>query len=963
MGTTLRLLGVPHVTNAGVERLLPTNRAACLLAFMATRADWVRRDELMLLFWPDSDDAAARHALRQLLYRARSYPWSGGIEQRDDRLRWLVDSDVRRFLDLDASGDWAGAAAAYGGPFLDGLDVLEAAGFDAWRDLLREDLHTRSLAASLKAAAAHELRRDYAGAIATLRSAHERDPLHDEVLQALLRCLALAGERAAAEAAYTHYEAAVATQLDARPSAETRALMERLRRGDVVEGRPHNLPSQTTSFVGREAELDALTRRLNRAGCRLITLVGPGGIGKTRLALESAANHVGAYRNGVFFVPLSDVDRVQGVAVAIAEALGLGLGARDEPWAALAQRLCDRELLLVLDGMEHVRDAAGRLANLLTRAPRLQALVTSREPLDLSLAWELHLEGLELPDSDDATDEVASLRLFEDAAQRVAPGFNLRDGDLRGAARVCRLVAGMPLAIELAASWARLLTPDDIAREIAHDLDFLSGTDADRPARHHGLRRVFDASWIRMRETEQAALVRTAVFAGAVDADALEAVADARLATVLALTKRSLLVRTADHRFAMHPLVRQYVRERLATRDGLADALSARHLRYFAARVAAWTYERDAGELVAHLNRDLVEVRRAWRYAIERAEWDALQSMLANLSLAHDLSARSDRYLEWLDEALLAIARDGRTSADDTLRARLRARRAGCLHRLGRLAEAEFEIDTSLPLLTDTDAERCSALRVRGNIAYQRADLAAAVAAFDAALATATSVGDDRLIAGCHNNLGLVAKVMGRFEDALEHLDLALVLARRSDDGICAQVLNNLATVHSRRGDHRRAEALLLESIAIKRRIGDHRGLTSTYANLGNLRAHRNDVAAEHDHRESLRVATIIADQVGVARAHTNLAELAYRNGDLARAIEHLTLSVERKRLNGEQGGAIEAYARLVSWSLAAGEVAAARSWAEDGWRYARRVGRDDLIAPLREACLPLGLAEAPSSA
>jgi len=249
---------------------------------------------------------------------------------------------------------------------------------------------------------------------------------------------------------------------------------------------------------------------------------------------------------------------------------------------------------------------------------------------------------------------------------------------------------------------------------------------------------------------------------------------------------------------------------------------------------------------------------------------------------------------------------------------------------------------------------------VRGNIAYQRGDLAAAETSFTAALDTANRVGDDRLIAGCHNNLGLLAKAQGRLEAGLEHLELALTLARRCDDAICSQVLNNLATVHIRRGDPRRAEALLLESIGIKRGIGDHRGLTSTYANLGNLRARAGDTgASEHYHRESMRVAQLIDDRVAVARAHTNLAELAYRSGDLGSAIEHFTTCVDQKRANGEHRGAIEAYARLVSCSLATGETDAARSWARDGWRYARHVGDPTLTDPLRDACARLAISGA----
>ena len=955
MSPALRLLGVPRIVDDGVEQVLPVSKPVCLLHHLATRADWVTRDELTLLFWPDSDEPSARHALRQLVYRTRALAWAHALEVHDGRLRWLVDTDVQRVRDALAAGDWLSVVRAYGGTFLGGVDLPDAPGFEAWRDLVRTEIGERYLEAAIKAAAALELRRDYEAATTALRQALDHDPLSEGVVQSLLRCLALAGERDAAEALYARFEHDLDAQLGGTPDDATRSLITRIRSGEPVEPRPHNLPSQTTRFVGREAELEALGRRLRRPECRLLSLVGPGGIGKTRLALQAAADQIGAYRNGVYLVSLAAVRNHEGLAIAMSEALRLPNVERGDAWSQLAATLRERELLVVLDGMEQLRGAAERLVQLLTRVPGLTLLVTSREPLDLALEWVFPLEGLVVPDVGDPGWTVAgSLLLFEDAAQRVAPGFSLRAGQAEAVATVCRLVAGVPLAIELAASWTQLLTPAEIAGEIAGDLDFLRGADGDRPARHQSLRTVFDAAWSRSSDEERAVLVRAAVFAGDVDTAALEAVAGASLPVVLALVKRSFLQRTAHGRFAMHALVRQYVRERLEAQAEVLDEVVVRHLRYYVDLVANWSYRRDPTALLESVRRDLDEIHQAWCVAVQRADWGALAAMLTNLSLAHDLSARTERYLLWLEVAIAALGEDSRHGG---LRGRLRAQHAGCLHRLGRFIEATEGVAASLPLLQDPAAavERCIALRVQGNIAYQRGELTAAEVSFDEALRTAESIADERLVAGCHNNLGLLAKARGELETALEHLEAAHSVAARCDDAICSQALNNLATVHARRGDDRRAEALLLESAAIKRRLGDERGLASNYTNLGNLRARAGDrSAAEQYHRDSMRLAEAIDDRVGIARAHTNLADLAFRHGDLAVAIEHYAASVERKRANGEHAGALEGYARLVSCSLAIDEAEAARCWALDGWRYARRVEDRSLVEPLRDACAPL---------
>lgn len=684
MPASLRLLGVPHIDDEGGAHRLPVSKATCLLVFLAVRAEWVRRDEVMLMLWPDGGEARARHALRQLLYRARAFAWAQRLETADGALRWQVVDDVRRFRERHAAGDWSAAVAAYGGSFLTGFAVSDAPGFDAWRDQVRSELHERYLQASLRAAAASEMRRAYRDAIATLRTAQARDPTSEDVLHALLRCLAASGERSAAEACFARFEASLATHLDARPSDATRALVERIRRGDALAAPAHNLPAQTTVFVGREAELEDIARRLRRPECRLLTLVGPGGTGKTRLALRCAEDHVGAYRDGVFQVPLNDVATVDGVVFAIAEALGRSLPARGDPWSDLGRHLYDREHLLVLDGMEHLLHTAGRLATLLTQAPGLTALVTSREPLGLTLEWLVPVGGLDRPGDDDACD-VSSMRLFADAANRASPSFDRHAGDLHGAARVCRLVAGVPLAIELAAAWTPVLSPTEIADAIAHDLDLLEGTASDRPPRQRGFRTVFEASWASLGETERETLVRSAVFAGDADVMAIRAVAEASLPAILALVRRSLLLCTDGDRFAMHPLVRPYARERLASNARLADAVRTRHVRYYADEVARWSYGCAPNEVGASLARDLADVEQAWRYALALGEWHALRSMLASVALAHDVTARHDRLLRWLDDALTALAARPRP---DELYARVQERRVACLHRLGGAAPA-----------------------------------------------------------------------------------------------------------------------------------------------------------------------------------------------------------------------------------------------------------------------------------
>lgn len=954
MGLALTLLGSPRAKLGGTWRNLNAAKPACLLYYLAARGDWVARPELTLLFWPERDEASARHALRQLVYRARALPWAEGLEVEETRLRWLVPNDLQALRSALAASDWPAAVRAYRGTFLEGIALPDAPGFDAWCELEREHSRERYLEAAVKSAAAAELQADYPAAVETLRSALEVDPLAEPVAVALMRSLALAGEPDAARSVYARFERDLAEHLGGEPGGAARTLVERLRRGERLESRPHNLPRQATDFVGREQELLAIGRRLRERDGRLISLLGPGGIGKTRLALQAAADQIGAYRNGVYLVTPEDASHVDGLVSAIADVLGMPLRERGDPWSQLAAALAEREVLLVLDGLEALPDAGPRLAELLARAPGLTVLATSRAPLGVSLESRFVLDGLQLPSLDAPLDLGAdSVRLFVQTARRMRPSFSLRDGHGAATAEVCRLVAGVPLAIELAAAWIQVLSPQEIAAEIERDLDILRALEHDRPARQRSLRRVFEATWERLDEAERAVLLGAAGCAGPVDLAALTQVAGASLDTLSALTARGLVRRDAGGRVEMHQLVRQYARERLAAAPEKAAVIAVRHLEHYADRVANWTYEHDPTTLVVGLRVDLDEIRAAWRHAVASAAWTPLEAMAPKLSLAHDLSARAGRYLRWLEEALARL--DGEPD-QRRLRGRLQAQRAGCLQRLGRYEAMEAAVQTSLALLDGLPPvpERCIALRVRGNAAYLRGDHDRAEASFEAALEVARALDDERLIAGCYNNLGLLAKARGALDLALERLEAARSVAATSDLGICSQVLNNLATVHARSGDARRAESLLLESAEIKRRLGDERGLASNYTNLGNLRAQLGDrAAAERYHQESMELAERSGDRSGVARAHTNLANLALLHDDVEVALGHYRRSLDLKRVLDEQSGVLEAFVQIAACHRRRGEASLVRAVAREARRYADQADDPCAARRLIEAGIP----------
>ncbi len=341
-----------------------------------------------------------------------------------------------------------------------------------------------------------------------------------------------------------------------------------------------NLTTYGTSFLGRDEELTEIERRLDDPTCRLVTLTGPGGVGKTRLALEAADRRAGRYAHGVHLVSLASVATADMVVPAIADTLQFAIDGSHSGFSALDQLLdylAERELLLVLDNFEHLVGGAGVVTELLERVPALDVLVTSRERLDLQSEWVLDVGGL---GTDDGETGRTALHLFVERARWMGAEV-AQEEDRDEVMRVCRLVGGMPLGIELAAAWTSVLSCREIADEIERGIGFLESSARDLEDRHRSLRATFDGSWVLLTAEQRRALAELSVLRGAFTREAAEAVAGANLRTLLELANRSLLRRSPLGRFELHELIRQYAAGHLAASSSEHDAAHERHARFY----------------------------------------------------------------------------------------------------------------------------------------------------------------------------------------------------------------------------------------------------------------------------------------------------------------------------------------------------------------------------------------------
>ena len=406
-----------------------------------------------------------------------------------------------------------------------------------------------------------------------------------------------------------------------------------------LSARPNNLPMQLTSFVGRQQESDRIKELLGQA--RLVTIVGPGGAGKSRLSLQVAADLVDQFPQGVWFVKLGPLASAEEIVPAIAHALHFRIDAHSsnlDPTNQLLDYLSGRSLLLVLDNFEHLLEHAGLLTEMLLRAPQVKVLLTSRERLNLAEEWVYTLNGMSFPQSDSTQnyDTYSAMALFVERARQSNPAFSLAPEAVASASRICRLVAGMPLALELAAPWTAILSYGEIADEIEHNLDFLTNTLRGIPEGHRSLRAVFDYSCRLLNEDQRAALRNLSIFQSEFDRQAAQRVAGVQLSLLMELVNKSLVQRTDQGRFQMHALLHQFAAEQLNLHPTDQSAMREKHSRHYIGRLETWQTSAPGTDWQAALEKVMLEgghMRAALRWAL--LYWDEREARKALENASH----------------------------------------------------------------------------------------------------------------------------------------------------------------------------------------------------------------------------------------------------------------------------------------------------------------------------------------
>ncbi|MCI0396140.1 MAG: LuxR C-terminal-related transcriptional regulator [Chloroflexi bacterium] len=428
-----------------------------------------------------------------------------------------------------------------------------------------------------------------------------------------------------------------------------------------------NLPVPATPFVGRKQELADISKLFAERSHRLLTLIGPGGIGKSRLALEAASRAQKAFHHGVAFVPLAALESPDHIAATIAERLGFRFSNPEEPKQQLLGYLGNKEILLVLDNFEHLLDGAELLTELLQGAPGVKLLVTSRERLNLQNEVLVVVHEMDFPDWDQnghalpaaRLEAYSAAQLFVQHARHVRPELQPGEEETGQILRICQLLEGMPLAIVLAAGWLELLSLAEIAEEIAKGLDFLEGELQDLPPRQRSVRASFDYSWSRLPEAEQHQFMKLAVFRGGFTRPAAQDVAGASLPVLRKLADKSFFTMAREGRYEMHELLRRYGMDKLkaaGSSETARDAHSAYFLKWLQAQEAGLKGQRQL-EALAEIEADLENVRAAWRWAAQRGDVEGINRAVEVLFLFFKMRGRFQEGVELLRLAQDKLAR------------------------------------------------------------------------------------------------------------------------------------------------------------------------------------------------------------------------------------------------------------------------------------------------------------------
>jgi len=854
----IRLFGAIEIRRNG-ELLtgFRSQKALVLLAYLICEKRSVTRDYLAGLGWPEAEQGQALGLLRRSLHDLnRQLPGCLDLDGRTVRFHPAapVTVDLQQFVGLANQPDpqaWAQAVALYRAPFLHGIYLADAPELENWLVRAQERWQSEVVRLLNQLAAYHGERASYQPALNYTQHLLAIEPWREEAHRQAMLFLARLGQTSAALAQYERCRDALQTELAVEPAQETERLRTRL--AAIAHSPTHPLPPATTPFIGRSAEVAELTQWLASPQSRLITLVGPGGMGKTRLALAMARTVLTEQRriflHGVVFVPLVGVETLPQTVAALGQALAFPFQSQGAPETQLLHYLRDKELLLVLDNFEQLvnEPILDFVRQLLNSAPDLKLLITSRVRLNLHGEQLYWMQGLSVPVTTAATAlpnvadmaTYSSVQLFLSTVQRSRPHYTLTTADVPAVMTICQQVQGMPLALELAATWMSVLTPTEIATELTRSLDFLASDLHDLPLRQRSMRAVFATSWRLLTPGEQQIFAQLSVFRGSFTREAAQAVTGASLPVLVRLLHTSFLQQSTDGRYQIHELLRQFGEEKLAETPTRQATTQDRHSHYyltFVTQRAAGLQGPQQPVLLNEIGQEIDNIRHGWLWAAEQGNFALIDSALDGLYDYYQTRSQQASGIELFARTIQMLQGMEDNGVHRRLLCHIQARQGAFACEIGEYQKAYQLLQTSLAEARQRHEHREIAfcLEFIGRTIWWQEGEMAALPLLEESLAISHSLGDLPAIAITLHTLASAYDTAVEKLRAREVAEQSLALSQQlGHTHRIAAALHRLGSIAVGLGEYDAAVEYFQQAVTAFKRLGDRYHIVLTVGELG----------------------------------------------------------------------------------------------------------------------------------
>ena len=1000
-GLGIRLLGPPQLELAGQTMKLQRQKAVGLLVYLAVERSNHSRDALAALLWPESSKKNARAAVRRTLSYLNKQLGKGWLRLEGGlvSLNWEEDIllDVAHFQDLltaaeiqdknnepfseEAIGLLTEAAEIYNNDFLAGFTLPDAPAFDEWQYFQAESLRQQQGQVLAQLVQYHTGMQHLEQAIGYARQRLTLDPLQEEVHRQLMALYSWSGQRHAALRQYQVCVDLLAEELQVEPEESTNSLLEivstenmpsltdhwsaefsrwvgfkekssktqisnqihtkrqtKIHRSGDVNSTIDNLPIQVTSFVGRDVEISQISDLLLAdESRRLVTLFGPGGIGKTRLAIEAAIHIRNKFEHGVCFVPLTPVTNPKNILSTIAENMNFDFSGSRPQLEQLLDYFRKKNILLILDNFEQLIDGAALLSDILKGAPGIRLLVTSREKLRLQAEWVLEIKGLRYAFESQAIsyETYESFQLFMQNARRHSRHFNPEEPEKHSILRICNQVQGLPLAIELIASWVDTLSINQIYDELLVGLDILENKIRDLPMRHQSIRTVFTNSWQRLNPSEQRVFSQLSLFRGGFSKEAAQRVTEASNKVLSVLISKSFVkFNQGENRYFIHELLRQFGLEKLNKNSKQKQNALNSYINYFdetLSRLAKDLKGPNQIKAVQWISQEIENINFACEEATKLGRIDFIEHSVSGIGYFYEWRSNFKNGEHAFQNMIEAISKIKEKSL---ITAKLKIWVAIFNRYQGDFKEANHQIASAKALLEqgaieeengpscfgflylqkgyivlNTERQNAQQLFKKSHHLYQQANntwgLANALAALgevafrlgkydeskryrEESLAIRRELGDLRGIASLLSSLSYIAVFDGQFEEGeLLTRESAKIYREIGDRASLAHGLGKTGMTLIWYGAPLEAEKYISESLAIHDDLGNRQAMPRTYVSLSVAQSMigKFDESFNNGHK-GLEIAKEVGSQSVIAWALWNLSRLLTLRGDYLQAWE-----------------------------------------------------------------------------